>query len=100
MASTLRPYWAEATGDHASVVQAVPDMLEIVPSGTSKGRGVRMLLDHLGAPPSEVYSNIFLSNFSFSVTLIIMELVQCLPKNKFIDVLDAYNFEKWKGLWP
>ncbi|KAL3500626.1 hypothetical protein ACH5RR_039719 [Cinchona calisaya] len=54
VATTLRPYWAEATGDHASVVQAVPDMLEIVPSGTSKGRGVRLLLDHLGASPTEV----------------------------------------------
>ncbi|CDP08195.1 unnamed protein product [Coffea canephora] len=54
VATTLRPYWAEATGDYASVVQAVPDMLEIVPSGTSKGRGVRLLLDHLGASPTEV----------------------------------------------
>ncbi|KAL2517724.1 haloacid dehalogenase-like hydrolase family protein [Abeliophyllum distichum] len=54
VSTTLRPYWAEATGDHASVVQAVPDMLEIVPSGTSKGSGVRMLLDHLGVTPKEV----------------------------------------------
>lgn len=54
VATTLRPYWAEATGDLASVVQAVPDMLEIVPFGTSKGSGVRMLLDHFGASPNEV----------------------------------------------
>ncbi|XP_073130200.1 endoribonuclease YBEY, chloroplastic-like [Henckelia pumila] len=54
VSTTLRPFWAEATGDHASVVQAVPDMLEIVPSGTSKGRGVRMLLDHLNVTPNEV----------------------------------------------
>lgn len=54
VASTLRPYWAEATADRASVVQAVPDMLEIVPPGTSKGSGVRILLDHLGATPDEV----------------------------------------------
>ncbi|KAL2544813.1 haloacid dehalogenase-like hydrolase family protein [Forsythia ovata] len=54
VSTTLRPYWADATGDHASVVQAVPDMLEIVPSGTSKGSGVRMLLDHLGVTPKEV----------------------------------------------
>ncbi|PIN24725.1 Sugar-phosphatase [Handroanthus impetiginosus] len=54
VASTLRPYWAEATGDRASVVQAVPDMLEIVPPGTSKGNGVRMLLDHLGVTPNEI----------------------------------------------
>lgn len=54
VSTVLRPYWAEATGGHASVVQAVPDMLEIVPSGTSKGSGVRMLLDHLGITPKEV----------------------------------------------
>ncbi|KAL8139266.1 hypothetical protein V2J09_005287 [Rumex salicifolius] len=54
VASTLRPYWSEASGDHADVVQAVPDMLEIVPVGTSKGSGVRMLLDHLGVSAQEV----------------------------------------------
>ncbi|KAG6409581.1 hypothetical protein SASPL_127621 [Salvia splendens] len=55
VAGTIRPYWAEATGDRASVVQAQPDMLEIVPLGTSKGSGVKILLDHLGATPDEVY---------------------------------------------
>ncbi|XP_008466080.2 endoribonuclease YBEY, chloroplastic [Cucumis melo] len=50
----LRPYWSEAAGEHASVVQAVPDMLEIVPRGTSKGSGVKMLLDHLGVSAEEV----------------------------------------------
>ncbi|CAA3025004.1 endoribonuclease YBEY, chloroplastic [Olea europaea subsp. europaea] len=54
VSTTLRALWAEATGDHASVVQAVPDMLEIVPFGTSKGIGVRMLFDHLGITPEEV----------------------------------------------
>lgn len=54
VAANLRPYWSEATGDRANVVQAVPDMLEIVPPGTSKGTGVRMLLDHLGASAEEV----------------------------------------------
>ncbi|KAG5524784.1 hypothetical protein RHGRI_031448 [Rhododendron griersonianum] len=54
VATALRPYWAEATKDRATVVQAVPDMLEIVPSGTSKGNGVRMLLDQLGASPEEI----------------------------------------------
>lgn len=56
VATNLRPYWSEATGDRANVVQAVPDMLEIVPPGTSKGSGVRMLLDHLGITAKEVYS--------------------------------------------
>ncbi|KZV44523.1 hypothetical protein F511_24940, partial [Dorcoceras hygrometricum] len=54
VSTTLRPFWVEATGDRASVVQAVPDMLEIVPPETSKGSGVRMLLDHLNVTPNEV----------------------------------------------
>ncbi|KAF5936123.1 hypothetical protein HYC85_027252 [Camellia sinensis] len=54
VATTLRPYWSEATRDRATVVQAVPDMLEIVPSGTSKGSGVKMLLDHLGVTANEI----------------------------------------------
>ncbi|XP_059459587.1 endoribonuclease YBEY, chloroplastic isoform X1 [Corylus avellana] len=52
--TTLRPYWSEATRDRATVVQAVPDMLEIVPLGTSKGIGVKMLLDHLGSTAKEI----------------------------------------------
>ncbi|CAO2816750.1 unnamed protein product [Amaranthus hypochondriacus] len=54
VAKTIRPYWSDATGDHASVVQAIPDMLEIVPRGTSKGNGVKLLLDHLGVTPNEI----------------------------------------------
>ncbi|PKI47167.1 hypothetical protein CRG98_032438 [Punica granatum] len=54
VATNLRPYWSEAIGERANVVQAVPDMLEIVPPGTSKGSGVRMLLDHLGASAEEI----------------------------------------------
>lgn len=51
---TLRPYWLEATKGRGHVVQAMPDMLEIVPPGTSKGRGLRILLDHLGVTTKEV----------------------------------------------
>ncbi|KAA8521870.1 hypothetical protein F0562_012816 [Nyssa sinensis] len=54
VANTLRPYWAGATRDRATVVQAVPDMLEIVPPGSSKGSGVTMLLDHLGVTAKEI----------------------------------------------
>ncbi|CAL8102427.1 unnamed protein product [Prunus armeniaca] len=54
VATTLRPYWSQATGDRAKVVQAVPGQLEIVPAGTSKGSGVNMLLDHLGITPKEI----------------------------------------------
>ncbi|KAL8109945.1 endoribonuclease YBEY, chloroplastic isoform X1 [Apium graveolens] len=52
--TTLRPYWSEVTTNRASVVQAQDDMLEIVPLGTSKGSGVKMLLDHLGVSAKEV----------------------------------------------
>ncbi|XP_021819473.1 uncharacterized protein LOC110761318 isoform X2 [Prunus avium] len=52
--TALRPYWSETTGDSARVVQTVPDMLEIVPPGTSKGSGVNMLLGHLGITPKEI----------------------------------------------
>lgn len=54
VSTTLRPYWVEAIGDNASVVQAQPDILELVPPGSSKGSGVKVLLDHLGVSPKEV----------------------------------------------
>ncbi|KNA07983.1 hypothetical protein SOVF_166790 [Spinacia oleracea] len=52
--TTIRPYWSEAAGNHASVVQAIPYMLEIVPHGTSKGNGVELLLGHLGVSADEI----------------------------------------------
>ncbi|KAI3522440.1 hypothetical protein L1887_00199 [Cichorium endivia] len=54
VSGTLRPYWSEAINGRASVVQAQPDMLEIVPAGTSKGSGVKLLLDHFGVTANEV----------------------------------------------
>ncbi|XP_029127449.1 endoribonuclease YBEY, chloroplastic-like isoform X2 [Cajanus cajan] len=54
VADTLRPYWSDATKGRATVVQAVPDILEIVPLGTSKGNGVKLLLDHLGVTAKEI----------------------------------------------
>ncbi|PIA56221.1 hypothetical protein AQUCO_00700519v1 [Aquilegia coerulea] len=53
VSTTLRPYWSEATNGRAGVVQAMPDMLEIVPACTSKGSGVKMLLDHFGVTSKE-----------------------------------------------
>lgn len=50
----LRPHWSLATEGRGRVVQAQPDMLEIIPSGTSKGAGVQMVLDHLGVNSDEV----------------------------------------------
>lgn len=59
VATALRPYWSEAVGGRANVVQSQADMLEIVPPGTSKGSGVRMLLDHLNVPAQEVQTSKF-----------------------------------------
>lgn len=64
VACTLRPYWSEATLGRASVVQAQEDMLEIVPLGTSKGSGVKLLLEHLGVTPKEVLA--FLTNLNLT----------------------------------
>ncbi len=38
----------------ATLVQALPDMLEVLPPGASKGAGVRWLLDELGIAPRHV----------------------------------------------
>ncbi|KAL3744440.1 hypothetical protein ACJRO7_013667 [Eucalyptus globulus] len=54
MSQHMINHTSAATGARANVVQAVPDMLEIVPPRTSKGSGVRMLLDHLGVAPTEI----------------------------------------------
>jgi hydroxymethylpyrimidine pyrophosphatase-like HAD family hydrolase len=54
ISSALRPYWAKATEGRAHVVQAQPDMLELVPPATSKGNGVKILLNHLSISPDEV----------------------------------------------
>ena len=50
----LRPHWSLTIVVHARMVQALPEMLEILPSGASKEDGVRKLLDHLGANIDEV----------------------------------------------
>jgi Cof subfamily protein (haloacid dehalogenase superfamily) len=41
-------------GDKAVVTQAVPEYIEVLPPGASKGRGVKMLLDDLGFAPHEM----------------------------------------------
>jgi Cof subfamily protein (haloacid dehalogenase superfamily) len=41
-------------GDRATVTQAVPEYIEVLPPGASKGRGVHMLLDDLGIQPEEL----------------------------------------------
>lgn len=69
ISSTLRPYWADATKDRAKVVQAQPDMLEIVPAGTSKGDGVKILLDHLGVSEKEASNPFHLSSLAHFETI-------------------------------
>ncbi|CAA7410392.1 unnamed protein product [Spirodela intermedia] len=54
ISNILRPHWSEATRGRAGVVQAQEDMLEIVPPQTSKGTGVKMLLDHLNINAEEI----------------------------------------------
>eukprot|EP00898_Chlorokybus_atmophyticus_P008570 jgi/Chlat1/8714/Chrsp89S08088 len=49
----LRPYWSLAVAGRATVTQAVAEMLEILPHGASKGRGVKAMLDHLQVSPQE-----------------------------------------------
>lgn len=59
MASFLRPHWTLAVNGRATVVQALPEMMEILPAGASKGTGVQRLLDHLGVPIDQVSLGIF-----------------------------------------
>lgn len=59
--SFLRPHWSLALQGRANVVQSLPDMLEVLPSGASKGAGVQILLDHLDISPDQVnFHNILL----------------------------------------
>lgn len=62
ISTKLRPYWSEALKGRAGVVQAQVDMLEIIPVGSSKGSGVKLLLEHLNTTPKEV---LFFTNLSF-----------------------------------
>lgn len=43
--TALRPAVEAAVGTHATLTQALPDMLEVLPPGASKGDGVRRLLE-------------------------------------------------------
>mmetsp|Transcript_11590 Transcript_11590/g.71287 ORF Transcript_11590/g.71287 Transcript_11590/m.71287 type:complete len:558 (-) Transcript_11590:786-2459(-) len=44
----LRPRWEHALAGVAEVTQAVPTMLEILPLGASKGKGLHQMADHMG----------------------------------------------------
>ena len=50
----LRPRWDRALAGVAEVTQAVPTMLEILPLGASKGKGLRQMADHMGISTKRV----------------------------------------------
>ena len=50
---TFRPELTRIMAGQASIVQAVREVLEILPLGTTKGAGVRSALDFLGIAPEE-----------------------------------------------
>lgn len=49
--SVLRPLLEKAISGIATLTQAVPGMLEVLPYGSSKGLGVLKLLEHIGMSP-------------------------------------------------
>lgn len=51
---SVRPLVHERVGHVASLTQAQSNMLEVLPPGSSKGEGVRYLLDRLGVAPENV----------------------------------------------
>lgn len=54
VSQVIRPYWSKELGGLARCVQAQDDMLEIIPTGSSKGKGVSVLLENLGVHPDDV----------------------------------------------
>lgn len=51
----LVPEWSgRLAGSGATTARAVPDMLEVVPTGITKWTGVAAVLDHLGIPASDL----------------------------------------------
>ena len=53
-AAVARAELSDLYAGRATFVQALPDMLEILPPGASKGAGLRWLLDDLGIAPEHV----------------------------------------------
>ncbi|KAI8470741.1 MAG: HAD-like protein [Monoraphidium minutum] len=61
IAGRVLPHWAAALGgggggglSGAQLLQAVPNMLEVVPAGVNKWAGLTVLLDHLGVGAGEL----------------------------------------------
>jgi hypothetical protein len=62
ISSMLRPHWARRVDGMAQVIliQAQSDVLEVVPLRTSKGNGVKIMLESLCASPDEVPNPVIL----------------------------------------
>ncbi len=71
VANFLRPHWSLAARGRATIVQALPDMLEILPIGASKGAGVQMLVDHMEVPIEQVKKSGIHDHVQNSVCLVI-----------------------------
>jgi len=50
----VMPYWDENIVEGARMTRAIPEMLELVPTGTSKATGLETLLSEYGIAPQEV----------------------------------------------
>ena len=53
----LQPHLSMAVGERASVAQAIPDMLEVLAHGQSKGNSVQLLLKYRGARAQKVQAH-------------------------------------------
>ena len=50
----VKPYWEENIVEGSRITRAIPEMLEIVPTGTSKATGLERLLQEYGIEAEEV----------------------------------------------
>ena len=51
---SVKPYWEENIVEGAQMTRAIPEMLELVPKGTSKATGLQVLIQEYGVLPSEI----------------------------------------------
>ena len=51
---SVKPYWEENIVEGAKITQAIPEMLELVPTGTSKATGLKKLLKEYDISPNEI----------------------------------------------
>ena len=61
----IRPALQSEINGVASLTQAVPGMLEVLPYGSSKGDGVSKLLEHIGVSPDDTVGKYNIHSISF-----------------------------------